>query len=86
MAELEYYRSGTAKYTQSAIKQKAPLMYTTNRPERCTQDLMDSMTDSKSGSGQTTAGQTPLYLNPFTFILFETKNTFQIHWPKSDSY
>ena len=38
MAELEYYRSGTAKYTQSAIKQKAPLMYTTNRPERCTQD------------------------------------------------
>ena len=38
MAELEYYRSGTAKYTQSAINQKAPLMYTTNRPERCTQD------------------------------------------------
>ena len=39
MAEEEYYRSGTAKYTQSAINQKAPLMYTTNRLERCTQDL-----------------------------------------------
>ena len=36
MAEEEHYRSGTAKYTHSAINQKALLMYTTNRPERCT--------------------------------------------------